>query len=314
MMVIKNLQEIIRPPEIFQEVKKIVRLMFPRFDFSEITSVYRDVVKLFAGDFVGYRKCNTNYHDFRHTEDCTLEFARIAHGAYLNGEQISVPGMNLGLISALLHDTGYIQEVGDNKGTGAKYTMTHIERSIDFTRRYFSLKGYSSSNYKFCKNCLKCTGLDVHIDKINFISVENELMGKILGVADLIGQMSDYNYLEKLPILFEEYKEGSVPGFNTEFDLMKQTPEFWKFSQERFRTELGNVDRFLKDHFRVRWGIDRDLDREAIEFNISRLNYILKHFPADYQRYLYRHDLSSQFNLSQSLNDKQLTPIKNQAT
>ena len=92
-------------------------------------------------------------------------------------------------------------------------------------------------------------------------------MGKILEVADLIGQMSDWNCLEKLPSLFEEYQEGNVSGYETEFDLDKKTPD-WKFSQKRFKTELGNVDHFLKDHFRVRWGVDRDLDREAIEFNI----------------------------------------------
>jgi len=194
-----------------------------------------------------------------------------------------------------MHDTGYIQKVGDVRGTGAKYTLTHVERSIDFTRRYYFIKGYPAVDFNFCKNCLHCTGLNVKIDNINFISDENELMGKILGVADLIGQMSDWNYLEKLPFLFEEYQEANVAGYETEFDLIKETPDFWKFSQERFQTELGNVDRYLKDHFRVRWGIDRDLDREAVEFNVSRLNYILENFPSDYQRFLCRQNLPEQF-------------------
>ena len=123
-------------------------------------------------------------------------------------------------------------------------------------------------------------------------------MGKILEVADLIGQMSDWNCLEKLPSLFEEYQEGNVSGYETEFDLVKKTPD-WKFSQKRFKTELGNVDRFLKDHFRVRWGVDRDLDREAIEFNINRLNYIVKNFPSDYRRFLCRHNLPEQVLLPQ---------------
>jgi hypothetical protein len=288
--------------------------MFPAFDFSWVMTVYQDIVKLFEGDFLGYRKCNTRYHDLRHTEDCTLEFIRIVHGAFLNGEKISLRGLNLGLIAALMHDTGYIQRVGDTKGTGAKYTRTHVERSIDFTRRYFFIKGYPATDFNFCKNCLQCTGLNVRIEDIYFISAENELMGKILGVADLIGQMSDWNYLEKLPALFEEYQEGSVPGYESEFDLVKETPGFWKFSQERFRTELGNVDRYLKDHFKVRWGIDRDLDREAIEFNISRLNYILKNFPDDYRRFLCRYNLPDQFFLPLQLDADIFTTPKNQVS
>ena len=308
----KNYEQIIRPQNMIEEVRRIVQLMFPDFDFSWIMTVYHDVIKLFAGDFIGYRKCNTRYHDLRHTEDCTLEFARILHGAFLNGQQVSKRGLNLGIISALMHDTGYIQKVGDSGGTGAKYTRTHVERSIEFTRRYFTIKGYPAVDYSFCNNCLQCTGLNVKIENIHFISEENELMGKILGVADLIGQMSDWNYLEKLPSLFEEYQEGNISGYENEFDLIKETPEFWKFSQERFRLELGNVDRYLKDHFKVRWGIDRDLDREAIEFNISRLNYILKNFPSDYRRFLCRHNLPEQFSLVQAPDSEELVPQKNQ--
>jgi hypothetical protein len=308
----KNFEQIIRPQNMIGEVRRIIQLMFPEFDFSWIMTVYQDIIKLFEGDFVGYRRCNTKYHDLRHTEDCTLEFARIAHGAFLNGRKLSIQGINLGIISALMHDTGYIQKVGDVRGTGAKYTRTHVDRSIEFTKRYFSIKGYPVVDYTFCKNCLHCTGLSVKIDKINFISEENELLGKILGVADLVGQMSDWNYLEKLPSLFEEYQEGNVQSYETEFDLVKETPDFWIFSQKRFQTELGNVDLYLKDHFRVRWGIDRDLDREAIEFNMSRLNYILKNFPSDYRRFLCRHNLPDQFFLPQPLDNDTLAPQEKQ--
>jgi hypothetical protein len=211
-----------------------------------------------------------------------------------------------------MHDTGYIQKVGDTKGTGAKYTRTHVERSVEFTKRYFTIKNYPVADFTFCKNCLNCTGLSVKIDNINFISEENRLLGKILGVADLVGQMSDWNYLEKLPALFEEYQEGKVTGYETEFDLIRETPDFWRFSQERFKTELGNVDRYLKDHFRVRWGIDRDLDREAIEFNMSRLNYILKNFPSDYRKFLCRHNLPDQFFLPHHSDSDTLVPHENQ--
>lgn len=282
----RKLEEIIRPKNIFEEVRAIVFLMVPDFDFSWIHTVYQDIVKLFEGNFIGYRRCNTQYHDLRHTEDCVLEFTRILHGAFLRGNSISIRGTNLGIISALMHDTGYIQKVNDTMGTGAKYTKNHIERSIEFAHKYFTIKGLSNDDFIFCKSCLKCTGLDVKIQDIHFISDENELMGKILGVADLMGQMSDGNYLQKLPFLFDEFKEGGIEEYRSEFDLLQKTHDFWEFTKNRFATELGNVDRYLRDHFRIRWGIDQDLDRLAIEYNLHRLKYILENHPADYRQHL----------------------------
>jgi hypothetical protein len=284
-----------RPIDVLEEVKDIIFLMFPQissykiiFDFSKVTSAYLDIVKLFRGDFCGYRKCNTRYHDLSHTDDCLLMMARLIHGSFLNGCKFSKRSIILGLLSAILHDTGYIQTVDDNTGTGGKYTVTHIDRSVAFAKKYLELKGYSAHDFHFIKNSLYCTGLNVVIKDIKFQSLENELMGKILGTADLIGQMADPKYLEKLPFLFEEFQEGGIPDYETELDLLQKTPAFWEFTQKRFADELGSMDRYLRDHFRVRWGIDRDLDREAIEKNILRLQHILKNHPTHYQKHLRR--------------------------
>jgi hypothetical protein len=110
----------------------------------------------------------------------------------------------------------------------------------------------------------------------------------MLGTADLLGQMADRTYLERLPFLYWEFQEANVSGFESELDLLKKTPAFWEFTRQRLVTELGNVARYLKGHFRVRWGVDRDLYREAIERNINHLEFILAHHEADYRRYLRR--------------------------
>ena len=44
----------------------------------------------------------------------------------------------------------------------------------------------------------------------------------------------------------------------------------------------------MRDHFRVRWGIDEDLYTSAIETNIRYLKYILEHHEEDYREYLGR--------------------------
>ena len=283
----------VRPPDVLEEVQDIVFLMFPRlnsyrviFDISKVVSAYIDIGKLFRGDFCGYRKCNTKYHDQRHTDDCLLIMARLIHGAFLNGCRFSDRSIILGLISAILHDTGYIQTVDDTEGTGGQYTITHIDRSVAFAKKYLEMKKFPSKDFHFVKNCLYCTGLNVVIKDIKFESPENEIIGKILGTADLIGQMADRNYLEKLPHLFEEFQEGGITDYDTELDLLQKTPAFWEFTQKRFATELGNVDRYLRDHFRVRWGIDRDLDRAAIEKNIARLQCILENHLTEYRKHL----------------------------
>jgi hypothetical protein len=283
---INDFNGIIRPDDIFEEVKAITSLLFPNFDFTLVSSTYHDIIKLFNGEYVGYQKCDTDYHNLRHTQDCLLEMARLIHGASLNARPFSEKDVNLGLVSAIVHDTGYIKTSKERGGTGGKFTIIHIDRSIKFMTKYFSQRGFTESDIKFCRNCLRCTGLNVKINKIKFVSLNNELMGKILGTADLLGQMADPSYLMKLPFLFNEYHEAGIKLYVDEFDLMEKTPAFWEFSKNRFTNELGGVDRFLRDHFRVRWGIDLDLDREAIEKNIDYLNYILRHHRNDYRRFL----------------------------
>ncbi len=277
---------IIRPKDIFQEVKTITFLIFPSFHFDVVASIYDDIIKLFNGEYAGYFRCDTDYHNLRHTQECLLEMARLIHGAYLNGCPMTEKEVNLGLISAIMHDTGYIKTTDEGGGTGGKFTLIHIDRSINFAKKYLTDRGFPSTDILFCKNCLRCTGLTVKVNTVKFISPGNELMGKILGTADLAGQMSDPFYLKKLPTLFKEFQEAGIGLYEDELDLLEKTPGFWEFIKNRFADELGSVDRYLRDHFRERWGIDRDLSREAIEKNIHYLKYILEHHRKGYRRFL----------------------------
>lgn len=275
-----------RPTSILDEVKLFIEMVFPGFDFQEVEQVYEDVKRLFAGDYPGYRPCNTGYHDLPHTEACLRVLAKLIHGAFLDGYGFSEKGLSLGLISALMHDTGYIQTSDDLIGTGGKYTLIHIDRSIQFLKAYLAPRGYTVEDLKFCENCLKCTGLHVNIAALRFLSLENELLGKMLGTADLLGQMADPHYLEKLPELYREFREAGIQDYESERDFLEKTPQFWEFTRKRFATELGNVVRFLKAHYRASRGIDRDLEQEAIQRNIERLQYVLKHHPNEYYQYL----------------------------
>ncbi|MCF8077370.1 MAG: hypothetical protein K9K87_14545, partial [Desulfotignum sp.] len=58
------------PAAVLTEVKDIVSSISPQFDFDAMNRAYDDVTALFNGDYPGYRKCNTLYHDLQHTTDC----------------------------------------------------------------------------------------------------------------------------------------------------------------------------------------------------------------------------------------------------
>jgi len=285
-MKLKTLTYLENPLEFLQETEKIVSLIIPQFDFYLIRKTFADIEQLFGGKYPGYRGCNTAYHDLNHTMQCFVVMARLMHGAFINGIIFKENYVTLGLISALMHDTGYIQSADDDSGTGGKYTLVHIERSVEFMERYFNKNQFSLRDYLFCRDCLKCTGVNVKINEIQFESEEHEIIAKILGTADLIGQMADTNYLVKLLFLYKEFEEGGVSIYPSELDFLKATPDFWEFTQQRFATDYGNVDRYLRDHFRVLWGLDRDLLKEVIERNMGYLKFILEYHEADYSRYL----------------------------
>ncbi len=273
--------------EVYNEVVEILSLIFPRFDFVPVERAFHDFLSLFEGSYQGYKKCDTRYHDVVHSTDTFLSMARLIHGATVKGVSFSEKGVVLGLISAVFHDAGYILQ-DEEEGPGAAFTLTHVLRSITFIKKYLLEKGYSKEDYRFCEAILKCTGLNVEMKEILFFSEENEILGKLLGTADLLGQMSDRMYLEKLPLLFKEFRTAHIDGLSTVLNFLRDTPNFFKMTLDRFANELMGLNRYARDHFRVRWGIDEDLYMAAIRGNISYLKFVLEKCGDDYSDYFRR--------------------------
>ena len=274
---ISKLIEMDNSQKVYDEVKTIVSMMFGTFDFELLDRVFTDIVKLFKGKYFGYQECLTGYHDIKHTTDAMLAAIRLIHGASLQGETITPEGVTLCIISSLMHDTGYIQTLDDEVGTGAKYIRIDTKRSIVFMDKYIADNGFSKEDFKDCPDILMCTGLNTKINEIQFESRQIELLGKILGSADLMGQMADRIYLEKLLFLFYEFIEGGVTGYDTELDLLKKTIDFYAMARRRYSAELDRVNNHMRYHFKARWNLDRDLYMEAIEKNINYLKFILEH-------------------------------------
>ncbi len=280
------------PHSIYGEVKLIASMIKQDFDSSHLDRAYADVFHLFNGEYPGYKGCNTLYHDLRHTMAVFLAMARLMHGyAAYEKSSFTDKEINIGLIGALMHDTGYQQTIDDTEGTGAKHTLIHVQRSIDFVHHLYKDDEYFSDSLVCFQNILNCTGLKEKVKEIEFARPVIRLLGLMLGTADLLGQMADRHYLEKLVFLFHEFKEANINTFTSELDLLKKTIDFYEMTKKRFATDLGGVNHYMIFHFQKRWDIDDDLYQTGIERNIRYLNIVLKSDEVEYRHHLRRADL-----------------------
>ena len=273
---------------VHEEAIVILDLISPDFNAIPVDSAFKATVDLFEGKYPGYRACNTEYHDLRHTIDTFLAMIRLIHGAVLEGEAFTDRQILLGLTAALLHDAGYIQEEHDTEGTGSKYTTSHVQRSMDFLERHGSEFGLSYDEIVEGRAIIFCTDLAVDISTIEFTTAKGGLLGKMLGSADLLAQMADRTYLEKLLFLYYEFKEAGIGNYESEMDLLRKTLAFYDFIALRFKTALDAVDRFMSSHFTLRWGIKDNLYHVAIEKQRKYLRKVMEIPKPDFRIHLKR--------------------------
>ena len=277
------------PEDIADEVEYILALINPGFDLSTVRNAFDDTRKLYGGGYGGYRKCNTRYHDLHHTLMVFLASARLVHAVSLAGRSFKEEDIALCLIASLFHDAGFIQRATDTEGTGAKYSIGHEMRSVDFMKKNLGEKEYRDDLMSDCADMISCTILSVPPGEIKFRNGDMETLGKIVGTADLVAQIADRLYLEKLLYLYEEFEEAQVPGFDSELDLLRKTEIFYRdISKRRIQEDLGGLAGLMRNHFKSRWGIDRDLYEEYIKKNIDYLNIVLHRREQDYRTMLKR--------------------------
>ncbi|MCW8966563.1 MAG: hypothetical protein OQK82_07755 [Candidatus Pacearchaeota archaeon] len=190
--------------------------------------------------------------------------------------------------AALLHDVGYIQEDWDNEGTGAKFTKYHVQRSVTFLlKNHIKLK-LKKEDVEMANRFISCTGLAGEILLIKFLSPEEKIAGAVLGTADLLGQMSDRTYLEKLLFLYYEFKEAEIMGYNTEFDVIRKTIDFYELTKMKFQDPLMNMNKYVEYHFKERYDIHLDLYCETIEKHINFIKKIIADDSSNFRNKLNR--------------------------
>ena len=267
------------PTAVEMEAQAAYLTVFADGDRLFVPRVFGWVIECFTGHYRDYQAVDAHYHDFEHTLQGTLCMARLLRGRHLAGAQpaLSQRMFQLGLLAILLHDTGYLKKRDDTKGTGAKYTITHVERSADFAARLLAEKGFSASDIKAVQNMIHCTGVDAQLSAIPFQNELEKIAGFALGTADLLGQMAAEDYVDKLPILYSEFAEAVryskdkahfIARFANADDLMEHTPVFWEgFVRNRLESDFAGLHRFLADPYPS--GPNQYM--EQIEANIARL-------------------------------------------
>lgn len=227
------------PAAVRREVRAIYGSMFPEAAPEFVSPAFAWVLDCFAGRYPNYQAIDARYHDLEHTLQGTLCFARLLQGYHRSQTEprLTQRMFELGLAAILLHDTGYLKTQDDTEGTGAKYTLTHVNRSAEFARRLLSEHHFGGEEIRSVQNMIRCTGVNVDLSRIPFGSELEKIVGFALGTADLLGQMAAEDYVDKLGILYSEFEESArfnsgkfsnAGAFSSVHDLRTKTPMFWE--------------------------------------------------------------------------------------
>jgi hypothetical protein len=261
------------------EVQKIYLALFPEGDPTFVPRVFGWVLDGFTGRRAGYLAVDATYHDLEHTLQGALCMARVLHGRQLAQARPAVPQrmFELGLLAILLHDSGYLKRSGDVEGTGAKYTVVHVQRSAEFAAELMREKQFGAGEIKAVENMILCTGMNARLDQIPFQDELERLTGLATGTADLLGQMAAEDYVDKLPKLYAEFAEavrhsdevGVLPiHFASAAELRSRTPDFWEgYVRPKLDRDFGGLYKFLNDPYPS--GPNSYVDR--VEANMARL-------------------------------------------
>jgi len=204
---------------------------------------------------------------------------------------------------ALFHDSGYLKRVSEaNVENGAIFTKVHVSRSADFLATYLPKIGFGAEA-PVASQLVHYTGYEMEIENIPVADLRDRLVGCMVGTADLIGQMSDRMYLEKVrQFLYQEFVWGKIAReqlpdgkeivrYVSADDLIIKTPGFYEYvARTRIDKKLDGADRYAESHFGgpnlYQSAIDCNMDflRETIEtadFNrLRRACYSLSASPA----------------------------------
>ena len=252
------------PGSVKSELDRLFRLLYPAAAHGGMDRAFQDTVSLYRGEYPGYQACDTSYHDLQHVLEVTLAMARLMDGYEKSRNGTPAFGVRLfqlGIITALLHDVGYLRKTRDRRAkNGAEYTKVHVGRGARFLKEYLPQIGFGDLA-EVASELIHFTGYEKSVAEIRIRDPLLRLLGSLLGSADIVAQMADRCYLEKCrDRLYPEFvaggvaKERGVDGtdkviFASGEDLVQKTPSFFENAVKRLELDLAGAHNYAATHF-----------------------------------------------------------------
>jgi hypothetical protein len=264
------------PDEVWAKAIDIFRHISPEYDFTPVYTVFTDVLHLFRGEYPGYSSIKTPYHNLHHTLDVFLCAVRLMHGVHISGTPLADREITWIVIATLMHDIGYVQLLNEESGTGAQYTLTHVGRGIKFMQHYLLEHDFPADFVTPLELLMNSTNPGLDFEAIDFPDQRTRLLAQIVGSADIVGQMADRSYLEKLLFLYLEFKEAQFGNYASLHDLLRQTKSFYEATREKkLDGKFDGIYKKLTLHFKDYMGMETNYYMESIEKNIDYLAKVI---------------------------------------
>jgi len=196
------------------------------------------------------------------------------HGVQISGARLADNEMTMIMMAALMHDIGFVQLLDEETGTGAQYTATHVKRGIEFMRRYIVDQRFPPDLATSLEFIIQSTNYLLPFSAIDFPDERTRLLGQIVATADLVGQMSDRTYLEKLLLLYLEFKEAHFGDYQNVHDLLSKTQKFYGTTRQKLDGDFDGIYAKLMLHFKDYFGVENNYYMESIEKNIDYLSKV----------------------------------------
>jgi len=188
------------------------------------------------------------------------------HGLHLGGQGLDSDHIDAALIGALMHDIGYVMtdaEAAVKESSGAQFTDTHVMRGVEFVRTH--LVDLPEDVLDTTIKVIQVTDHRKHPDWVKFATPMQQRAAYATATADLVGQMANRAYLERLLFLYVEFEEAQLGGFADFHDLLEKTTSFYRIMKGRMDTDLDAMSAHLTRHFAATGGEQRERRFERLK-------------------------------------------------
>ncbi|XOV84391.1 MAG: metal-dependent phosphohydrolase [bacterium] len=204
--------------------------------------------------------CDCPYHDIQHTILVTEVGQTILHGRQLARGDLTAHEWLQAVVAMLFHDIGYLRNLlpEDERdkakinaqgkrvtipvgATDAFMTPFHVSRGSMFVKERFANDPFLDTDL-IC-DCIEMTRFPVP-EQARYLDTDS--LPGLVRAADLIGQMADPQYLQKLSRLYAEFVETGEAkrmGFNNPGELRAGFPSFF---YEQVQPYIGDGIAYLK--------------------------------------------------------------------